>query len=78
MTDEERFLLHDAIGEFLAKMLGEDTEWILTYRPDDGPPQVIATMHPDHIADVFEGQVEALRRGAISGVTKHETSGEPS
>lgn len=78
MTDDETFLLHDAIGKFLAMMLGEDTEWILTYRSEDAPPQVIATMRPEHIAEVFEKQVEALRARAISSVTEHETGGKPS
>ena len=71
------FLLHDAIGEMLVKLLGDEAQWILTYHRDNEPVRVIATLPPEQIIDVFESQIAALRRGTISGMTQHETGGDP-
>jgi hypothetical protein len=74
---DDAFLLHDAIGEMLVKLLGDEAGWILTYVRGDEPVQVVSTLPPEGILAVFESQIEALRGGEFSPVTEHETGGDP-
>jgi hypothetical protein len=74
---DDAFLLHDAIGEMLVKLLGDEAGWILTYARGDEPVQVVSTLPPENIIAVFESQIEALRQGRISPLTEHKTGGDP-
>jgi hypothetical protein len=74
---DDAFLLHDAIGEMLVKLLGEEAGWILTYVRGDGPVQVVSTLPAENVIAVYESQIEALRQRRISPVVRHETGGDP-
>jgi hypothetical protein len=69
MTEDE---LHQQIGETLMHMLPKGASFILLYRLGDQPSRTLSTVPPEHLAEIFEEQVEMLRAGRIRGLTRHE------
>lgn len=66
-------LLADTIGQFLANLLGGETEWYLAYRkPPDDTLGIVSTMPPDQLADLLMAQAMAIRNRDFHALRTHE------
>lgn len=66
-------LIADALGQFIAKLLGGDVEWYLAYRhPKTETLGVVSTLDPRTLADLLEAQAAALREGEYHGLRTHD------
>jgi dihydrodipicolinate synthase/N-acetylneuraminate lyase len=73
MTKNEDEFLADVVGQFLAKVIGNDADWLLIYRlAGDGKNHVVSTTPPHEFVELMEEMVNAIRTGRSYGHRTHD------
>jgi hypothetical protein len=71
--DKEDEFIADAVGQFLAKAIGDDGDWLLIYRlAGEKKNRVVSTTPPHEFVELMEELVDAIRTGRSYGHRTHD------